>query len=81
MITVDFREASASKSILDGLIKLGVKVEIGRLDAGDYAISSNETPALLERRRYSTSLETLQVEGSGSSWKSFQAYRISGRLF
>jgi len=50
MITVDFREASASKSILDGLIKLGVKVEIGRLDAGDYAISSNETPALLERK-------------------------------
>jgi ERCC4-type nuclease len=50
MITVDFREASASKNILDGLIKLGVKVEIGRLDAGDYAISSNETPALVERK-------------------------------
>jgi len=50
MITVDFRETSASKSILDGLIKLGVKVEIGRLDAGDYAISSNETPALVERK-------------------------------
>ena len=50
MITVDFREASASKNILDGFIKLGVKVEIGRLDAGDYAISSNETPALVERK-------------------------------